>query len=56
MVDAARARGYRFLAITDHGEPLGLGGASRDQLLAQRERIRPWSGAWATSPCSTGPS
>jgi DNA polymerase (family X) len=40
MVDAARARGYRFLAITDHGEKLGLGGASRDQLLAQRDRIR----------------
>jgi DNA polymerase (family X) len=40
MVDAARARGYRFLAITDHGERLGLGGASRSQLLAQRERIR----------------
>jgi DNA polymerase (family 10) len=40
MVEGARARGYRFLAITDHGERLGLGGASRDQLLAQRERIR----------------
>src|SRR4029453_19145555 len=40
MVEAARARGYRFLAITDHGERLGLGGASRDQLLAQRERVR----------------
>src|SRR5215203_1029049 len=40
MVEAARARGYRFLAITDHGERLGLGGASRDQLLAQRQRIR----------------
>jgi DNA polymerase (family 10) len=37
MVDAARARGYRFLAITDHGEKLGLGGASRYQLLAQRD-------------------
>src|SRR5215207_9204467 len=40
MVEGARARGYRFLAITDHGERLGLGGASRDQLLAQRRRIR----------------
>src|SRR5215216_2929102 len=39
MVKGARARGYRFLAITDHGERLGLGGASRDQLLAQRDRI-----------------
>jgi DNA polymerase (family X) len=44
MVDAARARGYRFLAITDHGERLGLGGASRSQLLAQRERIRALEG------------
>jgi DNA polymerase (family 10) len=40
MVDAARARGYRFLAITDHAERLTLGGASREQLLAQRERLR----------------
>jgi DNA polymerase (family X) len=40
MVEAARARGYRFLAVTDHGERLGLGGASRDQLLAQRQRVR----------------
>jgi DNA polymerase (family X) len=40
MVQAARARGYRFLAITDHGEKLGLGGASREQLLVQRERLR----------------
>src|SRR5215217_5831704 len=37
MVEAARARGYRFLAITDHGERLGLGGASREQLLRQRQ-------------------
>ena len=55
-MDAARARGYRFLAITDHGERLGLGGASRSQLLAQQSASGPWSGAWATSPCSTGPS
>jgi len=40
MVDAARARGYRFLAITDHAERLSLGGASRAQLLAQRKRLR----------------
>ena len=40
MVDAARARGYRFLAITDHAERLTLGGASREQLLEQRDRLR----------------
>ena len=38
MVDAARARGYRFLAITDHGEAPRRG--QPQQLLAQRERIR----------------
>src|SRR6266700_3570338 len=40
MVDAARARGYRFLAITDHAERLSLGGATRADLLAQRRRLR----------------
>jgi len=40
MVEAARARGYRFLAITDHAERLTLGGASREQLLQQRELLR----------------
>jgi DNA polymerase (family X) len=40
MVDAARARGYRFLAVTDHAERLALGGASREQLLAQRALLR----------------
>jgi DNA polymerase (family X) len=40
MVDAARRRGYRFLAVTDHAERLSLGGASRDALLAQRARLR----------------
>jgi DNA polymerase (family 10) len=40
MVAAARQRGYRFLAITDHGERLSLGGASRELLLAQRQALR----------------
>jgi DNA polymerase (family 10) len=40
MVEAARARGYRFLAITDHAERLTLGGASREQLLRQRQLLR----------------
>jgi DNA polymerase (family 10) len=40
MIDAARARGYRFLAITDHAERLSIGGASRERLLAQRQRLR----------------
>lgn len=41
MVDAARARGYGFVAITDHAEKLlGLGGAGRQAFAAQRARIR----------------
>ncbi|MBW3561518.1 MAG: DNA polymerase/3'-5' exonuclease PolX [Actinobacteria bacterium] len=40
MVAAAVARGCRYIAITDHGEDLSINGASREQMLAQRERIR----------------
>jgi DNA polymerase (family 10) len=39
MVDAARARGYRVLAITDHAEGT-LSGVGRAEMLAQRGRIR----------------
>jgi DNA polymerase (family 10) len=39
MVDAAAARGYSYLAITDHGEDLTINGASRRQMLAQRKKI-----------------
>jgi DNA polymerase (family 10) len=38
MVDAARARGYRVLAITDHAEGM-LAGVGRDALLGQRAAI-----------------
>jgi DNA polymerase (family 10) len=39
VISAARARGYRVLAITDHAEgtPAGVG---REALLAQRQRLR----------------
>ncbi|HJU50969.1 MAG TPA: DNA polymerase/3'-5' exonuclease PolX [Acidimicrobiia bacterium] len=40
MVAAAAARGYRYLAITEHGEDLAINGSSREQMLAHRERIR----------------
>jgi DNA polymerase (family 10) len=40
MVDAARARGYRFLAITDHAERLSFSAATRDDFLRQRQRLR----------------
>jgi DNA polymerase (family 10) len=39
VVAAARARGYRVLALTDHAEGT-LSGVTRDAMLAQRERIR----------------
>jgi len=38
VVNEAKARGYRVLAITDHAEGVA-GGATRDQLLAQRTHI-----------------
>ena len=40
MVAAAAARGYHYLAITEHGEDLAINGSSREQMLAHRERIR----------------
>ena len=39
MLDAIVARGLAYVAITDHGEDLRINGASRSQMLAQRERI-----------------
>lgn len=39
MVAVAAARGYRYLAITDHGEDLTINGASRRQMRAQRKKI-----------------
>ncbi|MEZ4444791.1 MAG: DNA polymerase/3'-5' exonuclease PolX [Polyangiaceae bacterium] len=40
MVEAARARGYRFLAITEHAEALPMQGVGREALLEQRDAIR----------------
>jgi DNA polymerase (family 10) len=39
MLDALAARGMAYVALTDHGEDLRINGASRDEMLAQRERI-----------------
>lgn len=39
MLAAAAARGYEYVAITDHGEDLTINGASRQQLRAQRAQI-----------------
>src|SRR5215216_6579029 len=41
MVEAARARGYEYLAITDHSASHGFGNhVDRDTLRAQIERVR----------------
>lgn len=39
MVEAAAARGYQYVAITDHGEDLTINGATRQQMRAQRKKI-----------------
>ncbi len=39
IVGGARARGYRFIAITDHAEGLPLTGVGREALLDQRLRL-----------------
>jgi DNA polymerase (family 10) len=39
MLAAAQQRGMAYVAITDHGEDLRINGASREEMLAQREKI-----------------
>lgn len=39
MLKAAAARGYSYLAVTDHAEDLSMTGASRGKMLAQRKRL-----------------
>ena len=41
MVEAARRRGYRYLAISDHSQSLAMaGGLDRDRVHRQWEEIR----------------
>src|SRR5262249_7404326 len=41
MIEAARSRGYRYVAITDHSKSLGIaGGLSDDDLLRHAAEIR----------------
>jgi DNA polymerase (family X) len=40
VLDAVAARGYAYVAITDHAENLPMNAASREDMLAQREQIR----------------
>ncbi len=46
MVAAAANRGFSYLAVTDHGEDMGINGVSRDRLLAQREEVRKLDAAY----------
>src|SRR5262249_54508527 len=41
MVEAARKRGYKYVAITDHSKSLGVaGGLSDDDLVRHTEEVR----------------
>ncbi len=40
MVAEAAGKGYRYLAITDHGEDLAINGSSAEEMLEHREAIR----------------
>jgi DNA polymerase (family 10) len=44
MVAEAASKGYRYLAITDHGEDLAINGSNREQMLEHRENIRSLQG------------
>ena len=46
MVAAAAGRGLSYLAITDHGEDMGMNGVSRERLLAQRAALRALDAAY----------
>ncbi len=39
LCDAAVARGYEYLAVTDHAENLRVSGASRERMLSQRRQV-----------------
>ncbi len=39
IVEACHARGYRYLAITDHGEDLVINGVSREDLARQADEL-----------------
>ena len=40
LVGQARARGWEYLAVTDHAEDLRINGLDRGAMLAQREQVR----------------
>lgn len=47
MAEAARAKGYEYIAITDHSKSLGVaGGLTPEQLLSQIEEIQALNERW----------
>src|SRR5690606_9920209 len=40
MVDAARARGYRYYAVTDHAKDMPMQRMTDEKMLAQRDELR----------------
>lgn len=55
MAEAARARGYEYIAMTDHSKSLGVaGGLTPEQLLEQIEEIRRLNDTWDDFRILTG--
>jgi DNA polymerase (family 10) len=48
VVASAAARGYEYLAITDHAEDLAMSGATREELVAQRAELDALRGSYPT--------
>jgi DNA polymerase (family 10) len=46
VVASAAARGYEYLAITDHAEDLAMSGATREELVAQRAELDALRGSY----------
>lgn len=46
MIEGCVARGYEYLAITDHAEDLTINGASREQMVEQRGLLREMAGRY----------
>lgn len=48
MIEGCVARGYEYMAITDHAEDLTINGASREQMVDQRGRLRELASRYPT--------
>lgn len=48
MIEGCVARGYEYMAITDHAEDLTINGASRQQMVDQRGRLRELASRYPT--------